>query len=546
MQTNSQQTESLVQWRTVLQSLTSVWSTLDSKRRLFVALATMAAFATVLFLARGAGDRDMALLFGGLEPQAAGEIITALDQRSVAYEIRGGSIFVASGSRDTLRMVLAGEGLPANGGQGYELLDSLSGFSTTSQMFDAAYWRAKEGELARTILASPRISAARVHIATPASRAFQRNPEMTASITVTTASGSLAAQHVKALQYLVGSAVNGLSPDAVAVIDGDGKLLSGPNDSLAAPMVNERSEILRQRAERLLVASLGHGNAVVEVTMDTVTETETITERSFDPDSRVAISTDVQETSGTSSDNRNGSVTVASNLPDGDANGSAGQSVNETSETRSLTNYEVSATERQLLRGAGAIKRLTVAVLVNDITAIDENGATTTTARSADELASLEELVASAIGIDRERGDVITVRSLPFEPLVPIGTEVLDPVATAPLNIMQLIQIGVLAVVSLVLGLFVVRPILAPGRQLPAPEQIMALPDAASDAPQMMLAVNDGQGAATYPMGADVAAPEDDSGDPVAKLRRMISDKQPETLQILQDWIEEKPAQEGA
>ena len=128
-----------------MQSLSTVWAALDAQRRVFVIVATIAVFSAVILLARGAGTKDMSLLFGGLEARAAGDVIAALDQRGIPYDVRGGAIYVPTAQRDTLRMGLASEGLPTNGSQGYELLDSLSGFSTTSQMFDAAYWRAKEG-----------------------------------------------------------------------------------------------------------------------------------------------------------------------------------------------------------------------------------------------------------------------------------------------------------------------------------------------------------------------------------------------------------------
>ena len=187
-----------------LQGLTSVWTNLDSRRQMIVILSSAAIIAAVIFLARGAGQKDLALLFGGLEPATAGEVITALDQRGAVYEVRGGGIYVDASMRDSLRMSLAGEGLPAVGTQGYELLDGMSGFGTTSQMFDAAYWRAREGELARTILANPSIRAARVHISTPSSRPFQAREKPTAAVTVTTNAGGLATSQVKALQFLVG------------------------------------------------------------------------------------------------------------------------------------------------------------------------------------------------------------------------------------------------------------------------------------------------------------------------------------------------------
>ncbi len=523
-------------WRTTLQNVSSFWAGLDGRRQAFVVFAVVIVFGAVLMLAKGAATKDMSLLFGGLEPRAAGDVITALDQRSVAYEVRGSAIYVPTVMRDSLRMSLAGEGLPMIGSQGYELLDSLSGFSTTSQMFDAAYWRAKEGELARTILASPHIQSARVHISTPTNRPFQRNQTPTAAVTVTTAGGTLSAPQIKALQFLVGAAVPGLAPDAVTVIDDSGGILSDSDSQNSVAGVDERAESLRQRAERLLAARVGAGNAVVEVSIDTVTETESITERRVDPDSRVAISTDVTESTGTSSDSRGGDVTVASNLPDGDANGQNGTSNNENAESRALTNYEVSETQRQLVRAPGAVRRLTVAVLVNDVTRVAADGTTTTEPRSAEELAALEELVSSAIGIDPARGDVITLRSMPFEPIEAMGTEVGSVSTATPLDLMQLIQIGVLALVALILGLFVVRPILIQKPVAISSDKKMALPQPDAEPSQMKVV-------------EEVARTTSDDPrieDPVKRLRNLIADRETETLQILQDWIEEPAQKEKA
>ncbi len=527
-----------------MQSFSSMWSALDGRRRLFVVLATVAVFAAILMLAQGSSNKDMSLLYGGLETRAAGDVITALDQQGVAYEVRGGAIYVPTGQRDTLRMSLAGEGLPAAGSQGYELLDGLSGFSTTSQMFDAAYWRAKEGELARTILASPHIRAARVHISTPSSRPFQRNQTPTAAVTVTTAGGSLSAPHVKALQFLVGAAVPGLSPDSVAVIDDSGGLMSDADGSTVLPGSDERAESLRKRAERLLAARVGAGNAVVEVSVDTVTQTEQITERRIDPDSRVAISTEVTESAGTSTDSRGGDVTVASNLPDGDAAGIGGASSNENSENRSLTNYEVSETERQLIRAPGAVRRLTVAVLVNDVKTVAGDGTVSVAPRSEEELRSLQELVASAVGIDEARGDIITLKSMPFEPLAALGTEVATPVPGVPLDTMQLIQVAVLAVVALILGLFVVRPILLQARPAISAADTIALPEPADIDPPMAMAIGD-DSMGDF-MGGDLSSTENGGDDPVSRLRQMITDRETETIQILQDWIEDPKPTERA
>ncbi|MBE0413796.1 MAG: flagellar M-ring protein FliF [Yoonia sp.] len=527
-----------------MHSLGTLWVALDARRRTFVLIATVAVFAALLLLARGAGSREMALLFGGLESRTAGDVIIALDQRGIPYEVQGSAIYVPTAQRDNLRMILASEGLPATGGQGYELLDGLSGFSTTSQMFDATYWRAKEGELARTILASPHIRTARVHISTPAIRPFQRDLVPTAAVTITTAGGSLTGPHIKALQYLIGSAVSGLAPDKVAIIDGDGGLLSDTEGMAGLPGGDDRAETLRLRAERLLAARVGPGNAVVEVAIDTVTETESIIERRVDPDSRVAISTDVTETSGTSSDSRSSDVTVASNLPDGNANPSSGGSRNENNESRALTNYEVSQTERQLMRAPGAVKRLTVAVLVNDVTVLEPDGSLRTQPRSETELQALQDLVASAVGIDAARGDVITLKSMTFEPIAPLGTEASQQATPLSLDPMRLVQIGVLAAVALILGLFVVRPILANPKRLSLDPSDQPLLESDQIDTSMAMAINDDNMGDFF--AADLNQMDIGEEDPVSRLRRTIANRETETIQILQSWIEDPTPQERA
>lgn len=470
--------------------------------------ASVLVFALILLLARGVGSADMALLYSGLDDQTAGEVIAALETQGATYEVRGASIFVTATERDILRLQLAGEGLPRATTQGYELLDSLSGFGTTAQMFDAAYWRAKEGELARTILASPNIRAARVHISSSNARPFGRTTDVSAAVTVTTNGMTPAAKQVQSLQFLVAAAVAGLSPDDVAIIDSSGGLLNGEINDFG----NDRAAALRDNVLRLLEAHVGFGNAVVEVSIDTVTDTEQIIERHYDPETRVAISSDVQESTSASSDSRGGDVTVASNLPQGDG-ATGGASNGETSQTRTLTNYEVSETQREIHRAAGAIRRMTVAVLVNDMATGDP--------RSTDELTDLRDLVASAVGFDEARGDVITLRSLPFEANADLGADAAIPIAP-PLNMMRLIQIGALALVTITIGLFVVRPVLLPQRALPAPR----VDDEPETLPKMVLIEN--------------------AEDPAERLRKLIGERQKESLHILQSWVDAPERKAGA
>tara|TARA_R110000764_G_scaffold15408_2_gene43694 strand:- start:7694 stop:9316 length:1623 start_codon:yes stop_codon:yes gene_type:complete len=532
----------------IVQQLLNVWLGLDLRRQITVIGATLAMFFAVLAMSRMATAPSMTLLYAGLENGAAGEVVRALEARGATFDVRGGSIFVDSKQRDQLRMTLASEGLPANSNQGYELLDSLSGFGTTSQMFDAAYWRAKEGELARTIVSSPHISMARVHIATTGSNPFQRGVTPTASVSVTPNGGTVSAAQAKAVRYLVASAIAGLAPEDVAVIDANGNLIGSAEETAPAVGGDDKAQMLRERVERLLEARVGFGNAIVEVSVDTVTESEAIRERRFDPEGRVAISTDTQETSNTATDAGGGDVTVASNLPDGDAAGGDSSS-SQNSETRERINYEVSETEREIIKAPGAIKRLTVAVLVNDVTQVAADGTVTQTPRAAEEMDALRELVSSAVGYNEQRGDIITLKSMSLQSVEPAGTAASTSVLDHfNVDVMSAIQMAVLALVTLILGLFVVRPVLSrtppesrsvTPANLPAPEG----EDASDPLPSLSGEISGGGGLPDLPM---LGGPMGEMGgmggaqDPVDRLRSMIGERQEETVEILRSWLEEK------
>lgn len=533
-----------------MESLSSVWTNLPAGRKLAVVLATLLAFGGVLALGQTGGSRNMSLLYGGLESSAAGEVLQALEASGVAHEVRGGAIYVDTAQRDSLRMTLAGQGLPANGAQGYELLDSLSGFSTTSQMFDAAYWRAREGELARTIITNPFVTSARVHISAPSSRGFQREQKPTAAVTVSTRDGAVSAAQAKAFRFLVASTVPGLLPRDVAIIDGQGGLVSFAAED-GTRQSQDMSADLRERVQRLLEARVGVGNVVVEIAIETVTETEQILERRIDPDSRIAISTDVTESTNAAQNAGGGDVTVASNLPDGDAAAGGENSSSQGAESRQVTNFEVSETQREIVRAPGAIRRITVAALVNDIEQAGADGSVTFIPRPAEEMDALRALIASAVGFDDQRGDEITIQSLSFEPLPTLGTEVAEAtLPDVPLDTMALIRLGVMAAVALILGLFVVRPVLMSGSAEIQPTDTLAISDAS--APNIEEDID-------LP---DIEMPDIDTGfmndmgelpelgsfeqDPVDRLRNMIDDRHDETLQILQSWIEDVPSTENA
>jgi flagellar M-ring protein FliF len=279
---------------------------------------------------------------------------------------------------------------------------------------------------------------------------------------------------------------------------------------------------------------------VAEVSVDLVQDRESITERTFDPQGRVAISSETEEKTGSATE-PGGEVTVASNLPEGDAaNGAQGQS--QSSETRERVNYEVSETQREILRAPGGIRRMTVAVMVDGAVTVAADGTRSWAPRPEEELATLRELVASAVGLDETRGDVLTLKSLEFqENPSPEGAMVsaglLPDMAT--LDAMTLIQTAVLALVALVLGLFVIRPILTSASRpaIAPPVPALALPPtAAYGGPALEGEVDAGFVYDGYGTNPAQDSPIED--DPATRLRKLIERRQSESIEILRGWME--------
>lgn len=581
-----------------MENLLSFWNGLTVQRRIVVAVTTVALLMLVLLMARVANTPSMSLLYSGLDANTSGEVIAELQAQGALYEVRGTSIFVQEAARDQLRMTLASQGLPRIGSEGYEILEQMTGFGTTSQMFNAAYWRAKEGELARTIAGGANVASARVHIANVSGTPFQQKTKATASVTMMPKQGSIPPAQARAAQFLVASAVAGLTPSEVTVIDGNsGQIVSASSDDMAGTDQETRAKILQERVERLMSARVGPNRYVVEVTVETDRAEEVLVQRTLDPNSRIVISTDSEETTTESTNSAaGGAVTVASNLPEGDAGNGGNSASAQNASTRERVNYDVSATEREIKKAAGTIKKISVAVLVDGTTTTSENGETTWEPRSGEELETLRSLVASAVGFDAERGDTLTLQSLQFDQSfqeVAGGTLGAAPSLLEQVDIQKLIQFSILGIVVLALGLFVVRPAFkssangtaaslalsgpdtpaqiakSPAARATSPAQIAKangqpglpdLPDLPAlsgtveerDAPFAMPAMgtvsdfdlgdmgnghNDLPDLPAFSMGSSGDDPEE---DPVERLRQLIEDRREETVEILRGWMEEK------
>lgn len=517
----------------------AVLRSLSLQQKIISVGAVVATLLIMTMIARQVSQPTLSLLYADLEPSTAGEVIARLDNMGVNYRVEGGAIYADSNRRDSLRLELARESLPRQDVVGYELFDGLNSFAMSSDMFDTAYWRAKEGELARTILAMPNVRAARVHVGQGAGRGLTaRRQPTTASVTLT-AQPPIDARRAQAVQYLVALAVPGLKPEDVAVIDTQGGLLAGPGleDAARSDASGElgRAATIKSELLSLLEARVGPGNVRVNVSLDLETDRTSTTQRRFDPNGRVLRSTTTSDRSN-QSDGTTGAVTVASNLPEGAAGG--GNQTSEQSETTETMSYEISETLTTTESLPGKVTRMSVAVLLDHRRDVAEDGTVTFTPRSAEELESLRILASAAAGLNTERGDVLQVDTLAFNR--PEPSEMITPPGAATRFVDQhggrLAQLTILSLLALGLAIFVIRPMLRASRggvgALPAPADNGLAPMTLNGLDpvegQQSAAGIDGQGGAI-----GLPAP-----DPRAALNDAVGENADDAAALLASWLD--------
>lgn len=470
-------------------------------------LARVAAMAVVAVLMLGffaflimrASSPQMAPLYTGLSLEDSAAIVSELQTQNVPYELRGegDTILVARDQITSIRMSLAENGLPQRGQVGYEIFDQQNALGTTSFVQNVNNVRALEGELARTISSLARIKSARVHLVLPERELFRRErKDPTASI-VLQVRGELTSGEIRAIQQLVASAIEGLTPTRVSIVDSTGRLLaSGAGSGEEAVLAGQAEERtlgvesrLRARVEDLLTNIVGAGRARVQVSAELDLNRMTRTSETFDPNSQVVRSSQTREVeTAASGPGNSGQVTVANELPGASAQ-AAGSGTSETNTTaEETTNYDISKTTEVQMTEAGGIKRLSVAVVIDGIYAADASGNSVYQPRSAEELAQITALVRSAVGFDEARGDQVEVANLQFaerpELSVP-GTEgpgLLDFTRDDLINGAEML---VTLLIALALVFFVMRPLL---KRVLAPEaKPLALPQSAELATQPMI-----------------------------------------------------------
>ncbi len=414
----------------------------------------------------------MVPLFTELTFEDSSEVIRQLEATGVTFEVRndGTTILVPQERVLRLRMDMAEQGLPTGGTVGYEIFDQSSTLGATSFVQNVNQLRALEGELARTIQSLNRVAAARVHLVLPERELFQRDQrEATASI-VLRVRGSLDQGQIRAIQHLASSAIDGLSANRVSIVDENGQLLaSGESDdeqAMMAASLDERTiameNRIRTRIEDILSEVVGSGrarvNVAVELNHNRISETSEI----FDPDGQVVRSTQVREEVGSTNDTTAGEVTVGNELPGEGADAAPGGIQEARESTEEVTNFEISSTNRTEILEAGRLDRLSVAVLVDGIYTQDENGVPVYAPRSAEQLEQIAMLVRSAVGFDQTRGDVVEVVNLQFAARPDLTITADDGFLSFTRDdIYRTAELAIIAVLTLIVLFFVVRPLLA-------------------------------------------------------------------------------------
>jgi flagellar M-ring protein FliF len=477
--------------------------------------------ALVMFM----GKEPNELLYSNLDLKEASEVTQALDQAGIKYETKGdgSTIMVPRDKVASARLMVAGKGLVSSGSIGYEIFDTNNALGQTDFVQQLNRQRALQGELERTIKAMQGVNSVRVHLVLPKRQLFEEDAEQpSAAVTIGVGSREPSSDMVRAIQNLVSSSVPNMKAEKVAVIDQHGKTLSAPSDeSLAGKMAQDRKSEVEARIAKtvkdMIEGVLGPGKARVNVTAELDLNRVTTQEERFDPDGQVIRSESTTEASSQENKNDdNTGVTAAANVPGGQANGFQ-QLGSRTGQNDSVTNYEISKSVKTTVQEPGTIKKLAVAVAIDGVSApMGADGKPGAyTPRTAQEIQQIEELVKTAVGFDAERGDQVRVTNIKFPQPEDQGLEKQGLLAGFDKNdIMRAAELGVLAVVALLILLFAVRPFIK-NLSAPAPGQI-ALAGPTGAAPVTRLV--------TLADGTQQQVVVDQSGEPIALAAPPVSD----------------------
>ncbi len=394
-----------------------------------LALSVAIGIAVVLW----SQDANYARLYTELNDKDTAEILDALNAQGVKYKIEeGGSIMVLADKVNDLKIKLAAQGLPKSNSLGYELLDKEQSFGTSKTAELARHQRALEGEIARTIMSIQSVKSARVLLALPVQSVFVRERKKpSASVIVHLYQGrTLDKGQVEAIVHLVSSSVPQLDADHVTVVDYKGQLLNNRSDAagnLTASQFEYKTNIeehLMHRIENIMSPLVGAESMRVQISADVdFTETDK-TQEMFNPDLPALRSE--QTTDEQNKENPQGVPGALSNQPT--PAGAAIETIPPVSPNSLVTdtngkgyasktatrNYELDKTVTHTRLASGVLRRLSVAVVVDDRHILQPDGASKSQPYAQEDLNRFNELVKQAVGFDSGRGDAVTVTNVSF------------------------------------------------------------------------------------------------------------------------------------
>jgi flagellar M-ring protein FliF len=498
---------------------------------------------------------QMTTLFTDLSFEDSSAIVKDLERQNIPFELKNdGSIVMVPKDRvPRLRMKLAEAGLPKGGGVGYEIFDKSDALGATSFVQNINHLRALEGELARTIRALDRVQAARVHLVLPERPLFSRDKAEASASIVLKVRGMLEPQQVRAIRHLAASAVNGLKPERVSIVDESGRLLADGakgSDTLTAALGEERQlafeRRMRDQVEAIVSSVVGPGRARVQLTADFDFNRITQTSEKFDPEGRVLRSSQTREETSGAGD-QSGQVTVGNELPNAPQRpGDPAASREQTRKSEEIVNYDISrSTKTEVIEG-GRVNRVSVAVLVDGVYTKNDKGETSYQPRDKEEIDRIAALVRTAIGFDSKRGDQVEVVNLRFADVptftVPEPQGIMAFLQFTKDDVMRWIEQLVMLLLGLVVLLLVVRPLV---RRIITPEHPAAR--AIAGGPDALAAVDADEEIKASPSKTskmiDIAQVQGQVHAESVQKVGTLADKNPnETVAIIRSWLHETAA----
>jgi len=427
----------------------NLFTSLSPAKRVTLIGFVVATLTGFIFLASWTGSPDYQLLYSNLSPEDGGAIISSLKEKKIPYKTseNGNAIMIPIEQIHEVRLDLASSGLPRGSGIGFEIFDNTK-LGMTEFVQNVNYQRALQGELSRTINGFDEVESTRVHIVMPSKSLFlEDETPASASIIVKLRPGRwLKNPQVQAVVHLVSSSVSGLNPENVTIVDNYGKMLAGnkvgaqngtPNsDQLALQEKIEKG--MESRIQSMLEKPLGPGKTTVKVACELDFKRQERTEEKFLPDKNAVRSEQFFNESSGSGSGPSGVPGVLSNTAAGDLTGEERKNKSGTSEASEnnfhkqerTVNYEITKVTSHTVEPFAAIKRLSVAVIVDGTRkpADKEKGANNGeqgvyVPRTDEEMAKLERIVKRAVNFDAARGDEVAVINIPFEPLKIVAEE---------------------------------------------------------------------------------------------------------------------------